>query len=244
MKPIVATKQRSINRFTLVELLVVIAIVAILASMLLPALYKAQRSAKQASCINQMRQIYMGLQSYLGDNRWYPNPAQIRYSVATIGGTPSTHQLLGLLWFNGYVGDNGRLLYCPAQVPETGTRPAYIGNKAALANGTSWCFLGYSMCYRDFYSGALPTSTADPTACVRKPISDMKNAFIQCLRAANSSLPSEWVDVHDGVGVNSLAFDGKIWMYWKEPIWETDGHYMHNGNTTSAMFVGASATRK
>ncbi len=68
--------------FTLVELLVVIGIIALLVSILLPALNKARRTARTASCLSNERQLVMGELQYIQDNKGHYSP------YYDFGGTP------------------------------------------------------------------------------------------------------------------------------------------------------------
>jgi prepilin-type N-terminal cleavage/methylation domain-containing protein len=54
--------------FTLVELLIVIAVIAILAALVLPALSSAKQSAKRTVCLNNLKQINLGLRMYADDS--------------------------------------------------------------------------------------------------------------------------------------------------------------------------------
>ena len=83
------------SAFTLIELLVVIAIIAILVAILLPAVQAAREAARRSTCLNNMKQLGLGLHSYLDAHRLFPPryvplaPAEYEASLRSLGLEPS-----------------------------------------------------------------------------------------------------------------------------------------------------------
>jgi prepilin-type N-terminal cleavage/methylation domain-containing protein/prepilin-type processing-associated H-X9-DG protein len=85
--------------FTLIELLVVVAIIAVLASLLLPALTRAKMMVKNTNCQNHLRQMALGVAMYAGDqDDWMPQTRR-----------HSSEWLIGIAEYCGYSGDTSLL---------------------------------------------------------------------------------------------------------------------------------------